>query len=107
MARYWVSCRAALSGGAITHLRDAGIYLSAESLEVTAGSASGTRHYLSVEARDSEDALLIARGALAIAGAVVDDLNSATPRRSARCRPDEGFFQAGSTDSVLGSEPWV
>lgn len=79
MARYWVSCRAALSGGAITHLRDAGIYRSAEPVEVTVGSAGGTRHYLSVEARDPEDALMIARGALAIAGAVVDDLNLSDP----------------------------
>lgn len=79
VTRYWVSCRAALSGGAITHLRDTGIYRSAELVEKSTGPAGESRHYLSIEARDPEDALLIARGALAIAGASVDDLDVSDP----------------------------
>jgi hypothetical protein len=79
MASYRVSCRGSLSGGAIAHLRDAGIYRSAVPERGVAGSAAATRHYLAVEARNPEDALLIARGALAVAGGGDADLDVGEP----------------------------
>lgn len=85
MASYWVSCRGRLSGGAIAHLRDAGIYRSAAAAEGGFGDERSVRHYLSVEARDPGDALLIARGALAVAGVEADDfqVGDAPPDRMA------------------------
>lgn len=79
LARYWVTCRAVLSGGTIAHLRDAGIYRSSTAADAGTRSAGGPRHYLSVEARDADDALLIARGALAVAGAEVSEIEVGNP----------------------------
>jgi len=69
MPTYSVSCRGDLSGGAITQLEDAGLYQFAERDLGIAGTEGLIRHYLTVEAGSPEDALLVARGALAVAGA--------------------------------------
>jgi len=68
MPTYSVSCRGDLSGGAITHLETAGVYRFAEREPGIAGSEGLIRHYLEIEAGSPEDALLVARGALAVAG---------------------------------------
>jgi hypothetical protein len=73
MATYSVSCRGELSGGAITKLREASLYHSSEREEGIAGSEGLIRHYLMIEAGSPEDAILVARGALAVAGAEARD----------------------------------
>lgn len=68
MATYSVSCRGDLSRGAIAQLEDAGVYRFAEREPGIAGSEGLIRHHLAIEAGSPEDALLVARGALAVAG---------------------------------------
>lgn len=68
MATYLVSLRGDLSGGAITHLREGGMYQHAEREPGIAGTEGLIRHYLTIEAGSPEDAILVARGALAVAG---------------------------------------
>jgi hypothetical protein len=74
MPSSWVSCPGDLPGGAIAHLREAGIYRSAAADDRGAGPPGSVRHYLLIEARDPRDALLIASAALAVAGAETDGL---------------------------------
>ncbi|MBS1880599.1 MAG: hypothetical protein JST31_13890 [Actinobacteria bacterium] len=73
MPTYSVSCRGDLSGGAITHLTEAGLYQFAERDLGIAGSEGLVRHYLTVEASRPEDAILVARGAIAVAGGEATD----------------------------------
>lgn len=82
MPTYLVSCRGDLSGGAITHLREAGMYQHAERDRGIAGGEGLVRHFLTVEAGSPEDALLVARGALAVAGGEGSDyqVEDAPPR---------------------------
>ncbi|HEY1855074.1 MAG TPA: hypothetical protein VGG40_10845 [Solirubrobacterales bacterium] len=68
MATYSVSCRGDLSGGAIAHLKEAGMYRLAERDPDIAGGEGLIRHFLAIEAGSPEDAILVARGALAVAG---------------------------------------
>lgn len=73
MATYTVSCLGDLSGGAITQLEEKGMYRFAEHEAGFAQSGTLTRHYLEVEAGSPGDAVLVARGALAVAGAEASD----------------------------------
>ena len=73
MATYTVSCLGDLSGGAIAQLEEKGLYRFAEHEAGFAQSGTLTRHYLEVEAGSPEDAVLVARGALAVAGAEASD----------------------------------
>jgi hypothetical protein len=73
MATYSVSCRGDFPGGAITQLEEAGVYRFAERDAGIAGSEGLIRHYLTIEAGSPEDAILVARGALAVAGAEASD----------------------------------
>ncbi|MGD9734490.1 MAG: hypothetical protein AB7V58_02595 [Solirubrobacterales bacterium] len=68
MPTYSVSCRGELSGGAITHLETSGVYRGSEREPGLAGGEGLIRHHLEIEAGSPEDALLVARGALAVAG---------------------------------------
>lgn len=68
MPTFFVSCRGELSGGAITHLETGGVYRFAEREPGLAGGEGLIRHYLAIEAGSPEDAVLVARGALAVAG---------------------------------------
>ncbi|HYC80341.1 MAG TPA: hypothetical protein VEB65_01065 [Solirubrobacterales bacterium] len=68
MPTFSVSCRGDLSGGAIAQLEDAGVYRFAERESGIAGSEGLVRHYLAIDAGSPEDAILVARGALAVAG---------------------------------------
>lgn len=82
MPAFSVSTRSELSGGAITHLQQAGLYQFAERDPGIAGTEGLVRHYLKIEAGSPEDAILVARGALAVAGAEATDLQveDAPPR---------------------------
>jgi hypothetical protein len=73
MASFSVSCRGELSGGAITQLQAGGFYRSAEREPGIAGTEGLVRHYLKIEASSPEDAILVARGALAVAGGQAAD----------------------------------
>lgn len=73
MPTYLVSCRGDLSGGAITHLRQAGLYQHAERDPGIAGGEGLIRHFLAIEAGSPGDAVLVARGALAVAGGEATD----------------------------------
>jgi hypothetical protein len=68
MPTYLVTCRGELSGGAITHLEDRGFYRFAERESGIAGGEGLIRHHLAIEAGSPDDAVLVARGALAVAG---------------------------------------
>ena len=68
MSTFSVSFRGDLSGGAITHLTAGGLYRVAEREPGIAGGEGLVRHFLTIEAGSPEDALLVARGALAVAG---------------------------------------
>jgi hypothetical protein len=63
---YRVTCQGELSGGAIVKLREMGMYR----VEVSPGrfDDGGARHELHVEAGSPEDAILRAKGAVAVAG---------------------------------------
>lgn len=73
MPTYTVSCLGDLTGGVITQLEEKGLYRFAEHESGFARSGALTRHYLEVEAGNPEDAVLVARGALAVAGAEASD----------------------------------
>ncbi len=73
MPTYIVSCRGDLSGGAITHLTEAGLYQHAERDPGIVGGEGRIRHFLSIEAGSPGDAVLVARGALAVAGGEAAD----------------------------------
>jgi hypothetical protein len=73
MATYSVSCRGELSRGAISQLQAAGVYRVAERDAGIAGTEGLVRHYLTIEAGSPEDAVLVARGALAVAGGEATD----------------------------------
>jgi hypothetical protein len=79
MATYSVSCRGDFSRGSITQLEDAGVYQFAERDLGIAGTEGLIRHYLTVEAGSPEDAVLVARGALAVAGAEASDYQVEDP----------------------------
>ena len=84
MATYSVSCRGDLSGGAITHLETVGVYRFSEREPGLAGGEGLIRHYLAIEAGSPEDAILVARGALAVAGGEGTDfqVDEAAPESS-------------------------
>jgi hypothetical protein len=76
MSTFSVSFRGDLSGGAITHLKAAGFYRLAEHETGFAGREGLVRHYLTIEAGSPEDAVLVARGALAVAGGEGSDFQA-------------------------------
>ena len=67
MATYTVTCRGRLGRGVITQLTNGGFYLHEE--PELGFEADGTaRHFLKVEAGSADDAILVAKGAMAVAG---------------------------------------
>lgn len=76
MPVYTVSCRGNLSGGAIVHLREAGMYVGAAEEHGLGAMDGKLRHEMSIEATSPEDAILVARGALAVAGAEAHDFTA-------------------------------
>lgn len=76
MANYSVSCRGDLTRGVIAQLEAGGFYGFAERDAGIAGSEGLLRHYLTIEASSPEDAILVARGALAVAGGQASDFQA-------------------------------
>jgi hypothetical protein len=67
MATYTVTCRGKLGRGVITQLSDRGFYLYEEP-ELGFEGDGMKRHFLKVEAGSADDAILVAKGAMAVAG---------------------------------------
>jgi hypothetical protein len=67
MAIYTVTCRGKLSRGVITQLTNAGVYLHDEP-ELGFEGNGMQRHFLKIDAGSPEDAVLVAKGAMAVAG---------------------------------------
>jgi hypothetical protein len=72
MATYTVTCRGKLSRGVITQLSNAGVYLHDEP-ELGFEGNGMKRHFLKIEAGSAEDAILVAKGAMAVAGGEARD----------------------------------
>lgn len=72
MATYTVTCRGKLARGVITQLSNAGVYLHEEPEPGFEGGGM-ERHFLRIEAGSAEDAILVARGAMAVAGGTASD----------------------------------
>jgi hypothetical protein len=72
MATYTVTCRGNLPRGVITQLTNAGVYLDDEP-ELGFEGDGMKRHFLAIEAGSPEDAILVAKGAMAVAGGQARD----------------------------------
>ncbi len=73
MPTYLVTCRGDLSRGVVNQLDEKGQYRYAER-EVGFAEGEGVqRHHLEIEAGSPADAILIARGAVAVAGGSASD----------------------------------
>lgn len=72
MATYTVTCRGKLPRGVITQLTNGGFYLHEEP-ELGFEGDGMKRHFLKVEAGSAEDAILVAKGAMAVAGGEARD----------------------------------
>lgn len=72
MAIYTVTCRGNLARGVITQLTNAGVYLRDEP-ELGFEGNGLQRHFLKIEAGSPEDAILVAKGAMAVAGGEARD----------------------------------
>jgi hypothetical protein len=72
MATYTVTCRGKLGRGVITQLTNGGFYLHDEPEPGFEGDGIA-RHFLKVEAGSADDAVLVARGAMAVAGGAARD----------------------------------
>jgi len=72
MATFTVTCRGNLSRGVVTQLTSAGVYLHDEP-ELGFEGDGMKRHFLKIEAGSPEDAILVAKGALAVAGGEARD----------------------------------
>jgi hypothetical protein len=67
MPIYTVTCRGDLRRGVITQLTNAGVYLHEEP-ELGFEGDGMKRHFLQIEASSADDAILVAKGAMAVAG---------------------------------------
>jgi hypothetical protein len=72
MATFTVTCRGKLPRGVITQLTNAGVYLYEEP-EPGFEADGMKRHLLQIEAGSGEDAILVAKGAMAVAGGQARD----------------------------------
>jgi len=72
MPIYTVTCRGKLSRGVITQLSNAGVYLHDEP-ELGFEGDGMKRHFLSIEAGSADDAILVAKGQVAVAGGEARD----------------------------------
>ena len=72
MPTYTVTCRGNLSRGVITQLSNAGVYLHDEP-ELGFEGDGMQRHFLKIEAGSPDDAILVAKGAMAVAGGEARD----------------------------------
>jgi hypothetical protein len=72
MPIYTVTCRGALGRGVVTQLSNAGFYLHEEP-ELGFEGDGMKRHFLKVDAGSPDDAILVAKGAMAVAGGEARD----------------------------------
>ena len=72
MPTYTVTCRGKLGRGVITQLSNAGFYLHEEPEPGFEGEGM-QRHFMKVEAGSADDAILVAKGAMAVAGGQARD----------------------------------
>jgi hypothetical protein len=72
MATFTVTCRGDLPRGVVTQLTNAGVYLRDEP-ELGFEGDGMKRHFLQIEAGSAEDAILVAKGAMAVAGGEARD----------------------------------
>ena len=72
MPIYTVTCRGKLTRGVITQLSNAGVYLHEEP-ELGYEGDGMQRHLLKIEASSADDAILVARGQMAVAGGEARD----------------------------------
>jgi hypothetical protein len=72
MAIYTVTCRGDLPRGVITQLTNAGVYRHDEP-ELGFEGDGMKRHFLEIEAGSADDAILVAKGAMAVAGGEARD----------------------------------
>jgi hypothetical protein len=72
MATYTVTCRGKLARGVITQLSNAGVYRYDEP-ELGFEGDGMARHFLQIEAGSADDAILVAKGAMAVAGGEARD----------------------------------
>ena len=72
MPIYTVTCRGNLTRGVITQLNNAGVYLHEEP-ELGYEGDGMQRHLLKIEASSADDAILVAKGQMAVAGGEARD----------------------------------
>jgi hypothetical protein len=72
MPIYTVTCRGKLTRGVITQLTNAGVYVDEEP-ELGYDGDGMQRHLLRIEASSADDAILVARGQMAVAGGEARD----------------------------------
>jgi len=72
MPTYTVTCRGKLPRGVITQLTNGGFYLHEEPEPGFEGDGM-KRHLLKIEAGSADDAILVAKGAMAVAGGAALD----------------------------------
>jgi hypothetical protein len=72
MPIYTVTCRGDLRRGVITQLTNAGVYGHEEAEPAFEGDGM-KRHFLQIEASSADDAILVAKGAMAVAGGSARD----------------------------------
>ena len=72
MATFTVTCRGNLGRGVITLLTSAGVYRHDEP-ELGFEGDGMRRHFLEIEAGSPDDAILVAKGAMAVAGGTARD----------------------------------
>jgi hypothetical protein len=72
MPIFTVTCRGNLSRGVVTQLSNAGVYLHDEP-ELGFEGDGMQRHFLKIEAGSPDDAILVAKGAMAVAGGEARD----------------------------------
>ncbi len=72
MSTYTVTCRGNIGRGVVTQLTNGGFYLHEEP-ELGFEGDGMRRHFLKIEAGSPEDAILVAKGAMAVAGGTARD----------------------------------
>ena len=72
MPIYTVTCRGDIGRGVVTQLSERGIYLHDEP-ELGFEGDGMKRHFLRIEASSPEDAILVAKGAMAVTGGTARD----------------------------------
>ena len=87
MPIYTVTCRGDLGRGVITQLSDRGIYLHEEP-ELGFEGDGMKRHFLRIEASSPDDAILVAKGAMAVTGGTARDYQAAEGEPTERPAPE-------------------